>query len=142
MDAPRLPLEITRYSTLLFLWLSRDQMYTEPCKETNETCLTYDLVPFLNVTAMRYNEYYISVSISLLFKVVICSIKKISLKNKYHLTFSFLYAKNITFHHQQDLCKLDVFYYQLYSTVGIAYWNEYSNLCNHEKSMEHAISTR
>ena len=42
------------------------------CRETNETCLTYDLVPFLNVTAMRYNEYYISVSISLLFKLVIC----------------------------------------------------------------------
>ena len=31
------------------------------CKETNATCLTYDLVPYLNVTAMRYNEYYISV---------------------------------------------------------------------------------
>ena len=26
------------------------------CKETNATCLTYDLVPYLNVTAMRYNE--------------------------------------------------------------------------------------
>ena len=33
------------------------------CKETNATCLTYDLVPYLNVTAMRYNEYYISVRI-------------------------------------------------------------------------------
>ena len=42
------------------------------CKETNETCLTYDLVPFLNVTAMRYNEYYISVSISLFVKSLIC----------------------------------------------------------------------
>ena len=32
------------------------------CKETNATCQTFDLVPHLNISAMRYNEYYISVS--------------------------------------------------------------------------------
>ena len=42
----------------------------------------------------------------------------------------------------QDLCQLDVFYHQLYSSFGSAYWNEYSDLPHYEKSMEHAISTR
>ena len=41
-----------------------------------------------------------------------------------------------------DLCKLDVFHHQLYSSVGIAYWNEYSNLSHHEKSMERTITCR
>ena len=32
------------------------------CKETNETCNLFDVVPRLYVTDMRFNEYYISVS--------------------------------------------------------------------------------
>ena len=33
------------------------------CKATNEICNRYEVAPLLNVTEMRYNEYYISVSI-------------------------------------------------------------------------------